>query len=596
MATADRYLQTCRFTKLQTNPNPTHRPQTPCFKHPVSGVIATCNLLHKQTTKAMVDRAKHYGVHFNDLRDKMGYQLPVRIEGVLRFEAEHIPDTVVAGDMYHLDSLMSLLEDEAMLLPFKEEDNGGLRSVTSAVIQKLTLDLENIFREGNHKGGYDNAWKTFQIELALEEFFHGQPRSPQDRGYSMSLGTSSVHIESLTRQRGFLGLSSWASASAGMVPPPISNWTSVPTQQARVRRIYPLTDSLKSNDAVLGREMAMILLKDIYDRNYDLPLEKLQGKEEEKIKPKDSLDYEELASKVLEHKGYFRYPCVFPRAVELIEESGKDPMKCLLAGLQCLGLKFFPSIRYRTFKGTKKVNWNFTTFVEVRQVGEPISEETKMVKLSETIAQEVLDRGLTEEGHVERYRKWGMPWLPMVIKRFPPEVTNEEKKMRLLVYLSCIAMNGNGSFIDYVKLKELHRIQPISIKRMLELRLRSVFTFKTICRDTVLYKLADDIPTTVAEKRKLAAVREEVAEAPEAPEETDVQQVDDIDTPQARSASLALPAGTKKRWEPVELALIPTGGTMQDDYKDYLKACKERSIPYRSKEAFRKQRRIMMQN
>lgn len=154
-------------------------------------------------------------------------------------------------------------------------------------------------------------------------------------------------------------------------------------------------------------------------------------------------------------------------------------------------------------------------------------------------------------------------------------------------------MNMNGSFINYVKLKDLHRMQPISIKRMLELRLRSVFTFKTICRDTVLYKLADDIPTTVAPKRPVAAVREEVAEEPEATEEMDVQQMDETDTHPAKSFSLAVPAGIRKRWDALELSLVPTDGTLEEDYRTYLKSCKERGIPYRSREAFRKQRRIM---
>lgn len=199
-----------------------------------------------------------------------------------------------------------------------------------------------------------------------------------------------------------------------MVPPPLANWTAVRTQQERVKRLFLLSDSLKSNDAVLGREMVMVLLRDIYNRNYDLPLEKLQGKGTDKVTPTDSLEFEELSKKVVEHKAYFRYPCVFPRAVELIEGERRDPVKCLLAGFNCLMLKFFPSVRYRTFKSTKHVNWNFTTFIEVRQVGEPVSETTKMAKLCETIAQEVLDCGLTEEGHVERYREWGMPWLPMV--------------------------------------------------------------------------------------------------------------------------------------------------------------------------------------
>lgn len=164
--------------------------------HPVSGVIATCGLLHKKTTKAMVDRVKHYGMHFNDLISKMGYQLPVRMEGVtVLFESGKVPDKVNAQHF-----LRALLCNEAMLLPFQEVNGEGFHLVTSAVISNITRSLEDTYKAAQQQGGYDNSWKAYQLELALEEFFHGQPRSCEDSGYSMSLGTSSVNIESLTMQ------------------------------------------------------------------------------------------------------------------------------------------------------------------------------------------------------------------------------------------------------------------------------------------------------------------------------------------------------------------------------------------------------------
>ncbi|KAK7880436.1 hypothetical protein WMY93_032924 [Mugilogobius chulae] len=44
-----------------------HRHQTPYYKHPVSGILATNGVLHKNTNTAMVQRAQKYLEHFKDL-------------------------------------------------------------------------------------------------------------------------------------------------------------------------------------------------------------------------------------------------------------------------------------------------------------------------------------------------------------------------------------------------------------------------------------------------------------------------------------------------------------------------------------------------
>lgn len=379
-----------------------------------------------------------------------------------------------------------------------------------------------------------------------------------------------------------------------MVPPPIQNWTSVATQHLRIERLFPLTDTLLATDVELGMEMVKVTLKDIYQSNLDIPLSLLKGEEEEKLVLKDSVDYKELTDAMLEHRGYFRYPCVFPRMLELVEGKGRDAAACLVAGFSSLNLKYFPWISYRTFKGTKRVNWNFSHFIDLRKVGQPITEEGKAVRLAEKICQDILDRGLTEQGHVERYREWGMPWLPMVLRRMPPEVTKEDKQETLLVYVSCIAILTNGGFIDYDKLNSLHKSIPISQKRMLDLRLRSVFSLRIICRDTVLYKLADDIPTLVQLPHRNTPPKKKDKDEDKEEEECHQPAVEDIDTQlvekeehkEERSDSMAVPAGKKTRWSPQELDLVKDTGDLKADYDNYVKGCAMYGIPHRSKKSF----------
>ncbi len=73
--------KTVRFLQLYVVSPHVHLRMT--HKHPVSGVISTCGLLHHQTRKAMYTRAQTYLQHMEDLKLKMVGQLKSRIEQVL---------------------------------------------------------------------------------------------------------------------------------------------------------------------------------------------------------------------------------------------------------------------------------------------------------------------------------------------------------------------------------------------------------------------------------------------------------------------------------------------------------------------------------
>ncbi|CAJ1073235.1 uncharacterized protein LOC115005926 [Xyrichtys novacula] len=406
-----------------------HRPQFPFYKHPISGVIACCGLLHKNSTKAMDKRAREYLQHFRDLSVKGIFHLPARVEGVLLF-TQDIPHTLSSFTLMEEKALLDLLSQEAMLLPFKSVEGDGIRNLHFAVVDHIV-----------------------------------------------------------------------------------------------------------------------------------------------------------------------------DRMVEMVKEKGRDVISCLVAGLTAAQLKFFPHVHYRTYKGTKRVNWKNDAYALLRPEGEPETAETRAIKLNELVAQELLERALTEDGHLERYREWGMPWLPMVLSRIPPEVKKEDRKMDLVVYLSCLAIIMNGGFVHFAKLKDLHKSLPVSQKRLLDIRLRSVFSLKTICRDTVLYRLADDIPTTLPATRnpyRGRKGREEEAqeEEPADPglDESTSQLLVEEDSRQARSISMARPAGKRTKWSPQELALVRDTGDLEADYKSYVKDCFDSDIPHRSKQSFKAMRWRMRDN
>lgn len=137
--------------------NAPHRHQTPCYKHPVSGVIVTLGALHKDTNKAMLHRAIAYVEHFKDLAEKTQINLQIRLEGVLYWKGNTVPDTLAAKTMFNEEHLFKLLRKEAMLVPFANTTDQSLHEVVTEVVNHLVGTVSNFFTEAKLSSGYNNC-------------------------------------------------------------------------------------------------------------------------------------------------------------------------------------------------------------------------------------------------------------------------------------------------------------------------------------------------------------------------------------------------------------------------------------------------------
>ncbi|KAK7878956.1 hypothetical protein WMY93_034198 [Mugilogobius chulae] len=360
-----------------------HRHQTPYYKHPVSGILATNGVLHKNTNRAMEQRAQKYLSHFKDLGMKGAAVLTARVEGLLLYCGRDVPRTLYSECLIDTNKVAELVAKRPALLPFLSTENEDVRGFRKELVP---------------------------LELALEEYHHGQPRTPAHGHFSVSLETSSTNARSLTRTRGILGLAPHTSAGIGLSPPSLTIWTSNEVQQKHAAQLFTLAGSLSANEAVIGRHMIRALLKYVsYGVDEDDTVEALSRPLPlTKARPKDSVEYPAL---------------VFRRAIEMVREAGRDPALALLEGLRSFQMKFFPLLRFRDFKGGKRLQWNQKDFVEVREQGAPVSVATRAESLTEKVLQELMARELTGQGHLEIYQSHGMPWMSVLLTRMPREVT-----------------------------------------------------------------------------------------------------------------------------------------------------------------------------
>ena len=107
---------------------------------------------------------------------------------MVRLTKGWVKETVSPLELLDLDALKALISKESMLLPVK----GPLSQMCREVALHLCNSLETLLESNGFQGGYLPSWECYQMELALEEMFYGQPRCPTDLQYSVALGCSSV--------------------------------------------------------------------------------------------------------------------------------------------------------------------------------------------------------------------------------------------------------------------------------------------------------------------------------------------------------------------------------------------------------------------
>lgn len=314
------------------------------FKHPVSRVIATCGMHIQKHNTSILQKAKSYIDHMDDLTKKTACRTQARIEAVFLLD-NNIPHVLEARDFYNPQAIYRLLDSNPMLLTFKDNAHGlGLRHVTQPVAAYLTNTLYTLLEECKGRGGYTSSWMAFQYELALEEMLFGKPYSHSSNQFSVSLGTNTTNQNSLSRHRGFLGLSPVGSASVGEDPPPIETWITDPVQQMRIRRIFPFTETLNATPAVIGTALVQVLLCDLHERNAKISTDTFKHATVPFMcKLVGCRTTSELCKDLVERKA-FTYPHTFGRAVQLAQEAGHNVLECLQLGLA--DFKIFPAIVY----------------------------------------------------------------------------------------------------------------------------------------------------------------------------------------------------------------------------------------------------------
>lgn len=221
--------------------------------------------------------------------------------------------------------------------------------------------------------------------------------------YSISLGTNSTDPNSLTKQRGFLGLSPMRSASVNESPPPLKIWINDPIQRQRIERLFPLIDALQVYPAVVGENLLKVLLSDLHDRNDRLNIQALKEQTPPLLAKLIGCRTKQQFCRELSERKAFNHPLTFGRAVELAQSAGHDVSQCLIEGMQ--KYKYFPYITYWDEKRHPKAKWKKRDYIQLLNNGEAPSPAADTAAVICDVCAEIERWSLCYSSNIQRYRR-----------------------------------------------------------------------------------------------------------------------------------------------------------------------------------------------
>lgn len=81
----------------------------------------------------------------------------------------------------NLFALKQLLAAHPVVLPFKDSNEGiDLLTICQDMVRHMVCKLKELYQTKQDVGGYAASWQAYQLELALESFFFGDPLSLSD--------------------------------------------------------------------------------------------------------------------------------------------------------------------------------------------------------------------------------------------------------------------------------------------------------------------------------------------------------------------------------------------------------------------------------
>jgi len=575
--------------------------------HPVSGSIVGGLVYPRQTSLAYRKDAERY---ISSLASNFTFMhtSTCRLEGVT--ELIDWKETVTAEDCLNVVKVFKMLESEALLVPFPIGMTDCIKEMGLWICQELKSLLDNFSATGN----VDATWRAFQLELAAEKVLWGSPFCSKSWNYSVNLGPGKLEpTRSSTDELGFLALDRWTACMAFEDSVPgYWIWTASAIIGKKIVKSVGMHDVINSNTVVLGRRVVHALIADLFDSaesQIHMRFEEFKAQlfldKPTKVQVLGSVTLKQLLS-ILCVQRKTAPVMVYGNLCELLEKANINLEEVLRDGFTELRLKHFPAVHTYDVHRNASLGWRVCAGLW-KIVG---TDEHAKVGHSADVLSSLVKAELERQGlvYVSKLKKVPMtfPWIGMCALKLSKEKLTDEDLVKVLTFISCIAIIMNGWYVDYECLQVLEKALPIHQYRLRDLEILSKLLlphfnkFKLFrLHQTISFRMAFGEPThTVKASRDVVPMTEDLVTRVEVrgriTDDDSLSRADNV----AFRAPTCLPVGirTKERWTPTELELLDEVQSSRDRermsvtsmYDLFKEKCMANNVSFRSFVAFKR--------
>lgn len=215
--------------------------------------------------------------------------------------------------------------------------------------------------------------------------------------------------------------------------------------------------------------------------------------------------------------------------------------------------------------------------------------------------------------HTSQYECQVFPWLKPCLEKLVEKKLNKEDKVKVLAFVTRVALLMNGLYVDYLNFSRLERQLPVTQTMLRMLEIQCKFQISNI-NTLKLYRLHSSIPYKLYQKVK-ATASSDASEKPENEERQYIRDEDEMgsmqttDTIENTTQSVPLPVTANRHvpnggkytlWTSKELTIVKqvmeeVNTSVEGRYKLYIEKCVKEGIASRSIKAFmRKCHRMML--
>ena len=291
---------------------------------------------------------------------------------------------------------------------------------------------------------------------------------------------------------------------------------------------------------------------------------------------------------------------------QLIQKSNIDLQSVLKDGLVEMGLKHFPAIQTYDVHRNAVLSWSSRSGIW-KIIGR---EENDVEFRSSAVVLSTLVRAALETRHIVYVSKLKkvpttFPWIGECARKMSGENLSDEDLVKVLSFVSCVALLMNGWYVEYEQLEKLMRELPFNQYRMRDLEIQSKLLLSNFNTFKV-FRLHHSIPfrMTLLEPKTATTQHEETAESSvnanivvegivnRITEEDSVVNNQEV----SLRAPTCLPASVsgKQRWTSKELEVLHDvwnegrrqSVNMTSLYEAFKQKCMENDTPFRTMKAF----------